>query len=76
MSFESDRKRLATFADLSAVIGPDEKRPLTTAEIRNGQRVAFLHIRKQNPIHDAGMRDPTLFEEVERATGKEIIKYL
>jgi len=76
MCIEQKGNRLATFPDLIATVSLEVKRPLTTAEIQNGQRVAVLHIPKQNLILGAGMRDPKLFEEVERVTGKEIIRYL
>lgn len=76
MCAEKGGSRLATFPDLIATVRLDAKRPLTTAEIERGQRVAVLHVPKKNLNLGAGMRDPKLFEEVERVTGKEIIRYL
>jgi DUF917 family protein len=76
MCVEKEGSRLATFPDLIATVGFGTKRPLTTAEIEKGQRVVILHVPKKNLNLGAGMRDPKLFEEVERVTGKEIIRYL
>jgi DUF917 family protein len=64
MCIEKKANRLATFPDLIATVSLEAKRPLTTAEIQNGQRLAVLHIPKQNLILGAGMRDPKLFRKL------------
>lgn len=76
MCVEKGGHRLATFPDLIATVSLETNLPLTTAEIRKGQPVVILLIPKERLILGAGMKDPTLFEEVERITRKAIVPYL
>ena len=76
MCIEKEGNRLATFPDLIVTLSLETNLPLTTAEIKKGQRVAILHIPKENLKLGAGMKDPRLFEEVEKITGKEMTRYL
>lgn len=67
--------RLATFPDLLATLDLSTGLPVTSAELCEGQDVAVVMVPRGNLILGAGMRDPDLYIEVERAAGKEILKY-
>jgi len=76
MTLEQSGKRIATFPDLIMTIDEDRGLPVTSAEIKNGQRVFILKVPKENLKLGAGMKDPDLFKVCEDATGKQIIKYI
>lgn len=72
MTMECAGKRLATFPDLIATLDGDDGWPLTTAVIAPGQKVALVTIPWDRLILGSGMRDPRLYEQVEKAVGKEL----
>jgi DUF917 family protein len=74
MCAERGGRRLATFPDLIATVDLKAKLPVTTAEIKKGQHVAVLYVPKEALNLGAGMKDPNLLQEVERITGKDMIK--
>jgi len=75
MTLERGGERLGTFPDLIATLSLDTGLAVGTGRIEAGDRVAVLHAPKDNLILGAGMKNPRLFEDVERAIGKEVIKY-
>ena len=76
MTIERESKRIATFPDLIATLNFQTGLPLTTAEVKKGQKVVILYSLKENLKLGSGMNDPELFREVERITRKDIVKYL
>lgn len=76
MCLEKSGQRIGTFPDLIANIDLETGIPVTTAEIKKGQKVAVLLIPKENLRLGSGMKDLELFREVEKITGKEIIRYV
>lgn len=76
MCIEKSGQRMGTFPDLIATVNLETGLPLTTAEIKKGQKVAILRIPKENLKLGLGLKDSELFREVEKITGKEIIKYV
>ncbi len=75
MTLEREGKRLGTFPDLIATLSLDTGLAVGTGRVEEGQRVAVLFVPKDNLILGAGMKIPRLFQDVETATGKEVIKY-
>ncbi|MFQ5825256.1 MAG: DUF917 domain-containing protein [bacterium] len=73
---EREGQRIATFPDLIATVSLETGFPLTTAEIKKRQNVAILSVPKENLKLGSGMKDPELFKEVEKITGKKIVTYL
>ncbi len=67
--------RLHTFPDLIMTLDLATGLPVTTAEIREGQEVAVAVVAQTNLVLGVGMRNPELFSDVERITGKELVKY-
>jgi DUF917 family protein len=76
MTLEHRGKRLATFPDLMATLAADEIRPLTSAEIKDGQEVLLIRVPKEQLRLGAGMRRPELFRIAEEAVDKEIVRYV
>ncbi|MDH7484776.1 MAG: DUF917 family protein [Anaerolineae bacterium] len=76
MTLERRGERLATFPDLIATLSATEPRPLTSAEIRQGQELLVIRAPKERLRLGAGMRRPELFRVAEEAVGKEIIRYV
>ena len=75
MTLERGGERLATFPDLIMTLEVRSGRPLTTAELQKGQEVIVITAPKEQLKLGAGMRDPTLFKDIEQAIGKDIISY-
>jgi DUF917 family protein len=76
MTLDSDGQRTATFPDLMSTFHPDDGTPLASAEIAQGMRVAILVVPRSQLILGAGMRDPVLLGDIERAVGKEVVSYV
>jgi DUF917 family protein len=76
MTLEREGQRLATFPDLIATLSTDEIRPLTSAEIKDGQEVYLVQVPKEKLRLGAGMRRPELFQIAEEAVGKEMVRYV
>ncbi|MEW5901573.1 MAG: DUF917 family protein [Acidobacteriota bacterium] len=75
MTFERDGMRLATFPDLMMTFDSRTATPLISAEIREGQEVVVIAVLKEQLILGAGMSDDSLLGLIERAIGKEIVRY-
>lgn len=75
MTLEKNGVRLATFPDLITTLDVNGT-PISTAEIRVGQKVYVLRVPAANLILGEGMRSRELMESIEPIVGKDIIKYL
>jgi DUF917 family protein len=75
MCLEKEGQRIGTFPDLIATIDLETGAPLPTAEVKEGQSVAILHIPRQELKLGSGMKDPEIFKQIEEITNKQIIKY-
>ena len=76
MALEREGQRLGTFPDLIATLSTDEIRPLTSAEIKDGQEVLLIRVPKEQLRLGAGMRRPELFQVAEEAVAKEMVRYV
>jgi len=76
MTLEQAGERLATFPDLIMTMAAQCGRPITTAEIHQGQEVIVIMVPRENLNLGAGMKDPRLFRRVEEAIGMEIVRYV
>jgi len=75
MTLEKGSERLATFPDLIMTMETETGKPVTTAEIRQGQEVTIILVPRNHLMLGKGMNNPRLFADVEQAIGKEMIKY-
>ncbi len=75
MTLDINGTRLATFPDLIMTFDAGGTNPLVSAEIEEGKEVYVIAIPAEKLILGAGMRDPDLLRRVEKAIGKDIIKF-
>jgi DUF917 family protein len=75
MTLEQHDQRLATFPDLITTLSATEPRPVSSAELRQHQRVLVISVPHQHLRLGGGMRQPELFQVAEGAVGKELIRY-
>ena len=75
LTAESGGERLATFPDVLATLSTTTGRIISIADLREGDDVAVLHVPKANvPLGD-GVREPTVYPEVEAMLGKPLAQY-
>lgn len=72
MTLEQDGKRVATFPDLIMTIDADTGVPVTSAEIKEGKKVALIKVDKKDLKLGAGMKDQELLSECGKIIGKKI----
>ncbi|KHO62776.1 MULTISPECIES: DUF917 domain-containing protein [Thermoanaerobacter] len=76
MTLEKKGERIATFPDLIMTLNTETGMPVTSAEIKMGQKIALIKVKKEKIKLGAGMKDPALFKACEEAVGKKIIEYV
>jgi uncharacterized protein len=75
LTAESGGERLATFPDVLTTLSVDTGRIISIANLREGDEVAVLHVPKANvPLGD-GVREPSVYPEVEAMLGKPLAEY-
>jgi DUF917 family protein len=74
-TFEREGLRLATFPDLVMTFDSQTSMPLISAQMRERREVVVIAVPAEQLILGAGMRDDELLRKVEKASGKEIVKY-
>jgi uncharacterized protein len=75
LTAESGGERLATFPDVLATLSTATGRIISIADIAIGDEVAILHVPKANvPLGD-GVREPSVYPEVEEMLGKPLAQY-
>jgi DUF917 family protein len=75
LTAESGGERLATFPDVLTTLSVQTGRIISIANLREGDVVAVLHVPKANvPLGD-GVREPSVYPEVEAMLGKPLAQY-
>jgi DUF917 family protein len=75
MTAEADGERLGTFPDVIATLSLANGRIISIADIAPGDQVAVLHVPKANvPLGD-GVKEPSVYPEVEAMLGKPLVQY-
>jgi hypothetical protein len=75
LTAESGGERLATFPDVLTTLSLQTGRIVSIASIREGDEVAVLHVPKANvPLGD-GVKEPSVYPEVEAMLGKPLAQY-
>ncbi len=75
LTAESGGERLATFPDVLATLSVHTGRIISIANLREGDEVSVLHVPKANvPLGD-GVREPSVYPEVEAMLGKPLAEY-
>ncbi|MEK3851361.1 hypothetical protein BK143_03275 [Paenibacillus peoriae] len=76
MSLELDGERLATFPDLIMTLDMDTGRPVITAAVVQGQRLAIIAVRKEQLLLSTTMFNRKLLQPIEEIIHKPILSYL
>lgn len=76
MTLEADERRQATFPDLITLLAADSGLPISSAEVREGQRVSVLLVPRDRLILGAGVRMPETIAEAEKAVGRPLLEFL
>jgi DUF917 family protein len=72
LTAETDGERLATFPDVLTTLSLRDGRPAAIKDLADGDEVAVLHAPKSAiPLGD-GVRDPSVYPEVEAMLGKPL----
>jgi uncharacterized protein len=72
LTAEAGGERLATFPDVLTTLSLRDGRPAAIADLADGDEVAVLHAPKSHiPLGD-GVRDPSVYPEVEAMLGKPL----
>ena len=75
LTAESGGERLATFPDVLATLSVATGRIISIADVRDGDEVVVLHVPKARvPLGD-GVREPSVYPEVEAMLGKPLAQY-
>jgi hypothetical protein len=75
LTAESGGERLGTFPDVLTTLSVTTGRIISIANLREGDEVAVLHVPKANvPLGD-GVREPSVYPEVEAMLGKPLAEY-
>jgi hypothetical protein len=75
MTLDEGGERLGTFPDLIATMDAETGMPVPTSHVVEGAELGVLVVPAAELPLGAGMRDPSLFEYIERAVQKEVISY-
>jgi DUF917 family protein len=75
LTAEAGGERLATFPDVLTTLSNATGRIVSIADIREGDEVSVLHVPKANvPLGD-GVKEPSVYPEVEAMLGKPLADY-
>lgn len=72
MTLEKGGQRIATFPDLIMTIDADSGIPVTSAEIKEGKKLAVIKVDSKHLRLGAGMKDPKLISECGKIIGKNM----
>jgi uncharacterized protein len=72
MTAEAAGERLATFPDVITTLSAADGRPVSIADIGEGQEVAILAVDKSRVPLGAGVKEPSVYPEVEEMLGKPL----
>ncbi len=76
MTLDRRGERLGTFPDLIATLAADESRPLSSAEVKEGQEIFVLHVPRSRLRLGSGMRRPNLLRAAEEAVGRPLVSFV
>jgi uncharacterized protein len=72
MTAEASGERLATFPDVITTLSAADGRPVSIADIGEGQEVTILAVDKSRVPLGAGVKEPSVYPEVEEMLGKPL----
>lgn len=76
MTLEKDGERYATFPDLIMTLDAKTARPIVTAAVEKGQRLAVIAVPKEMLLLSSTMQNKNLMKPIEDMVKKSILDYL
>lgn len=70
---DAEGRRYGTFPDLIVMVDLQTGLPLTSAEVKRGDKVLLVTIPKEHIILGTGVKDPDVLKLVEQVIGKKIV---
>ena len=74
MTLEIESRRMATFPDLITLLSLENGIPVSSSEVKKGQKVGVLVTPRTNLILGEGVRLPETLQEAEKAIGKLLVQ--
>jgi DUF917 family protein len=75
MTVEATGERLSTFPDVITTLAAADGRPVSIADIEDGDEVAVLAVDKSRVPLGAGVKEPSVYPEVEEMLGKPLAEH-
>ncbi len=75
LTAESGGERLGTFPDVLTTLSLADGRPVAIKDVADGDEIAVLHADKSKIPTGDGVRDPTVYPEVEAMLGKPLAEH-
>jgi hypothetical protein len=75
MTLEEEGKRIGTFPDLMMTFDSETSYPIISVQIKEGQEIVVINVPAEKLILGQGVKDLKLLGKIEKAIGKEIVKY-
>ncbi len=75
MTATMDGQRIATFPDMLASFYADSGEAASVSELKPGMRAAIVIASRKHIPLGAGVSDPAVYPEVERAMGEDLVRY-
>lgn len=75
MVVDRDGERLATFPDLIVTLSPRDGMPSAAARMEVGEEVVVVAVPRSKIPLGAGVRDASVYGEVEQMIGKDLVSY-
>ena len=75
MTAEAGGERVATFPDVLTTLSVKTGAIISIANLREGDEVAVLHVPKANVLLGDGVREPSVYPEVEAMLGKPLAEH-
>jgi hypothetical protein len=75
VTLEAEGRRIATFPDIIMTFDLETSMPLISAQIKDGDEIYVMTVPAEKLLLGAGVRDVEILRQVEKATGKEILRF-
>lgn len=75
MTVDADGQRLSTYPDVLCTLSTRDGRPISIADIADGDDVALLCVPKAHTQIASGVLEPSVYPEVEKLMGKPLTEY-
>ncbi|GAA3412495.1 DUF917 domain-containing protein [Paenibacillus hodogayensis] len=72
---DSEGTRLSTFPEVITTLSTKSGEPVSVGDVQEGMELAVLRVKKEYIPLSSGVKDPSVYPEVERALGVSLVEY-